>query len=130
MKALAAGKHVLLEKPAANNAEETKAMFELAERKSLVLLEAFHYRYSRLLSTTPLRTSDIVSRFHPAIQRVKAIIDSGELGAIKSITANLSVPRSSRFSESDIRFDYGLGGGALMDMGCMHIFCIGFRHLY
>jgi len=45
MKALAAGKHVLLEKPAADTAEETKAMFELAERKGLVLLEAFHYRY-------------------------------------------------------------------------------------
>jgi predicted dehydrogenase len=44
MKALEAGKHVLLEKPAANTAEETKQMFELAERKGLVLLEAFHYR--------------------------------------------------------------------------------------
>ena len=44
MKALAAGKHVLLEKPAADTAEETRAMFELADRKGLVLLEAFHYR--------------------------------------------------------------------------------------
>lgn len=45
MKALAAGKHVLLEKPAADTAEETRAMFEFAERKGLVLMEAFHYRY-------------------------------------------------------------------------------------
>jgi Oxidoreductase family, NAD-binding Rossmann fold len=45
MKALAAGKHVLLEKPSANTAEETRAMFELAERKGLVLLEAFHFRW-------------------------------------------------------------------------------------
>jgi predicted dehydrogenase len=44
MKALAAGKHVLLEKPAANTAEETRKMFDLAESKGLVLLEAFHYR--------------------------------------------------------------------------------------
>ena len=44
MKALEAGKHVLLEKPAADTVEETKAMFELAEKKGLVLLEAFHYR--------------------------------------------------------------------------------------
>ncbi|KAF8232488.1 hypothetical protein L208DRAFT_1397292 [Tricholoma matsutake] len=43
MRALAAGKHVLVEKPAADTAEETKAMFELAERKGLVLLEAFHF---------------------------------------------------------------------------------------
>lgn len=45
MKALAAGKHVLVEKPSANTAEETRAMFELADRKGLVLLEAVHYRY-------------------------------------------------------------------------------------
>jgi hypothetical protein len=44
MKALAAGKHVLLEKPSANTADETRQMFELAERKGLVLLEAVHYR--------------------------------------------------------------------------------------
>ena len=44
MKALAAGKHVLLEKPSANTADETRTMFELAERKGLVLLEAFHFR--------------------------------------------------------------------------------------
>jgi hypothetical protein len=49
VKALAAGKHILLEKPAANTAEETRKMFELAETKDLVLLEAVHYRYSRTL---------------------------------------------------------------------------------
>jgi hypothetical protein len=45
MKALNAGKHVLLEKPSSNSADETSQMFELAESKGLVLLEAFHYRY-------------------------------------------------------------------------------------
>lgn len=44
MKALAAGKHVLLEKPSANTAEETRKMFASAQEKGLVLLEAFHYR--------------------------------------------------------------------------------------
>jgi predicted dehydrogenase len=44
MKALAAGKHVLLEKPSANTAEETRKMFAFAQDKGLVLLEAFHYR--------------------------------------------------------------------------------------
>jgi len=44
MKALAAGKHVLLEKPSANTAAEARQMFELAESKGLVLLEAVHYR--------------------------------------------------------------------------------------
>ncbi len=44
MKALAAGKHVLLEKPAANTAAEVREMFEFAKKQNVVLLEAFHYR--------------------------------------------------------------------------------------
>lgn len=107
MKALAAGKHVLLEKPSADTAEETRKMFELAEKKNLVLLEAFHYR------------------FHPATQRVKEIIDSGELGSVTSLSATLAVPRGF-VKEGDIRFDYSLGGGALMDMGCYTLNCIRF----
>ncbi|KAG6853881.1 hypothetical protein C0991_000346 [Blastosporella zonata] len=99
MKALAAGKHVLLEKPSADTADETRQMFDFAEKKGLVLLEAFHYR------------------FHPAIQRVKAIIDSKELGAIKHISASLTLPRGI-FQTDDIRYDFSLGGGSLMDMGC------------
>lgn len=48
MKALHAGKHVLLEKPSADTADEAREMFELAEAKGLILLEAFHYRYAYL----------------------------------------------------------------------------------
>ncbi|KAJ7272286.1 NAD(P)-binding protein [Mycena rebaudengoi] len=98
MKALAAGKHVLLEKPAANTAEETRKMFDLAESKGLVLLEAFHYR------------------FHPVAIRTKEIIESGELGAVKSTLTSLAMP-PPMIKAGDIRFDYSLGGGALMDMG-------------
>lgn len=53
MKALAAGKHVLLEKPSSDTAEETRKMFELADKKGLVLLEAFHYRYVQLFLVVP-----------------------------------------------------------------------------
>ncbi|KAJ3523115.1 hypothetical protein NMY22_g11593 [Coprinellus aureogranulatus] len=105
MKALEAGKHVLLEKPAADTVEETKAMFELAEKKGLVLLEAFHYR------------------FHPAVQRTKAILDSGELGKIKHVECIMTLP-TGMFPDTDIRFDYNLGGGAMMDMGCYPMNCI------
>jgi predicted dehydrogenase len=45
LKALAAGKHVLLEKPSTDTAEDTQRLFDFAERKGLVLLEAFHYRF-------------------------------------------------------------------------------------
>ena len=44
LKALHAGKHVLLEKPSCDTAEETQELFDFAKSKGLVLLEAFHYR--------------------------------------------------------------------------------------
>jgi len=56
-------------------------------------------------------------RFHPAISRVKAILDNGELGPIQNISASLTVPKGFT-KEGDIRLDYELGGGAMMDMGC------------
>ena len=51
MKALLAGKHVLNEKPSADTAEETRQMFDLAEQKGLVLLDAYHYRYEKYIYT-------------------------------------------------------------------------------
>jgi predicted dehydrogenase len=110
MKALAAGKHVLLEKPAADTAEETREMFKLAESKGLILMEAFHYR------------------FHPAVQRLKAIVDGGELGAVKHISTSLTVPKCI-MRPGDIRYEYELGGGALMDMGCGYFFLYRFNFL-
>ncbi|KAH8836136.1 NAD(P)-binding protein [Flagelloscypha sp. PMI_526] len=102
MKALLAGKHLLLEKPSTDTAEETKAIFDFAEKKGLVVLEAFH------------------NRFHPAFQRTKAILDSGELGEVKSISTHLGAS-GMLDQKKDIRFKYDLGGGALMDPGCYNI---------
>ncbi|KAF9455884.1 NAD(P)-binding protein [Collybia nuda] len=98
MKALKGGKHVLLEKPATDTANEAAQIYALAERKGLVVLEAFHYR------------------FHPAIQRVKAILDSKELGAITNISISLTAP-SGTAKDDDIRWKYELGGGSTMDPG-------------
>ncbi|PPQ63799.1 hypothetical protein CVT24_009794 [Panaeolus cyanescens] len=105
MKALMAGKHVLNEKPSADTAEETRQMFELAEQKGLVLLDAYHYR------------------FHPALQRAKEIILSKELGKIKNVDIKMEIP-AGIMKSNDIRFDYELGGGAMMDMGCYAMNCI------
>ncbi|KAJ3927908.1 MAG: NAD(P)-binding protein [Lentinula lateritia] len=105
MKALLAGKHVLCEKPMADTADEVRQMFDLAEKKGLVLLEAFHYR------------------FHPAIQRARAILDSGELGKIKSIDLKFALA-AGYMKDSDIRFNLALGGGAMMDLGCYSLNCI------
>ncbi|KAI0353762.1 NAD-P-binding protein [Trametes cingulata] len=102
IRSLNAGKHVLIEKPIANCADEARSIFALAESKGLVALEAIHFT------------------FHPATQRVKAIIDSGELGKVKSVVGEFAVPSilsSLFFLKDDIRFNFDLGGGCTMDMG-------------
>lgn len=57
------------------------------------------------------------NRFHPAIQRVKEIIDNGELGGVKEIHVSLCFPKGI-ISDGDIRLDYSIGGGIMMDAGC------------
>lgn len=95
--ALVAGKHVLCEKPFTANADEAREIAELAAKSDPVVMEAFHYRY------------------HPMTLRIEEIIASGELGELQRVEAALSFPLP-RFS--DIRYDYSLAGGALMDAGC------------
>ena len=97
IRALNAGKHVLCEKPFASNAEEAGEMAKTAAETGLVLSEAFAYRY------------------HSLTTRVKEILARGDLGKVKHIEAQfcflLPSPRN-------IRFNYELAGGALMDCGC------------
>jgi predicted dehydrogenase len=99
--ALAAGKHVLCEKPFTANAEEAEtvagAAFKAAEESGLVVAEAFHYRY------------------HPLARRMAEIAGNGELGRLRHIETWLCAPI---FKKSDIRYQHDLAGGALMDMGC------------
>jgi predicted dehydrogenase len=94
--ALEAGKHVLCEKPFTANAVEAEQVAAVAERTGLVVMEAFHYRY------------------HPLAQRMRDIVESGELGTIRHVETKLCFPLP-RFS--DIRYQYDLAGGATMDAG-------------
>lgn len=100
IRALRAGKHVLCEKPLASNAIEAEQMAQVAKETGCVLSEAFHYRY------------------HPLAARMKAVIDSGELGTVYHLEAHLCVPW---LRPGDIRYRYDLAGGATMDMGCYTI---------
>ena len=95
--ALAAGKHVLCEKPFTANAAEAREIADLAAQSDRVAMEAFHYRY------------------HPLALRVEEIIASGELGKLERVEAALCFPLP-KFS--DIRYNYSLAGGATMDAGC------------
>jgi predicted dehydrogenase len=95
--ALAAGKHVLCEKPFTANAAEARDIAELAAQSDRVVMEAFHYRY------------------HPLALRIEEIIASGELGKLMRVEASLCFPLPK---SSDIRYNYALAGGATMDAGC------------
>ncbi|KAI0833492.1 NAD-P-binding protein [Trametes gibbosa] len=111
MRALEAGKHVLVEKPMTDTAEESRQIFALAETKGLVVLEAMH------------------ATLHPAMHRVRDIVQSGEFGKVKSVKAELALPQFfSRFifHKDDVRFQHDLGGGCTMDMGVYTLAAIRF----
>jgi predicted dehydrogenase len=95
--ALDAGKHVLCEKPLTANADEAREIADLAATSDRVVMEAFHYRY------------------HPMALRTEQIIASGVIGKLQRVEAALCFPLP-KFS--DIRYNYPLAGGALMDAGC------------
>jgi predicted dehydrogenase len=95
--AVDAGKHVLCEKPLTANADEAREIADLAAKSDRVVMEAFHYRY------------------HPMTLRTEQIIASGVIGKLQRVEAALCFPLP-KFS--DIRYNYSLAGGALMDAGC------------
>jgi predicted dehydrogenase len=96
--ALANGKHVLCEKPFAMNSGEAARMVEAADSAPGVLIEAFHYRY------------------HPAFGRLLGILAEGSIGRIQQLSAffNVTIP----YRPGELRHTPGVGGGALMDLGC------------
>jgi predicted dehydrogenase len=96
--AIAAGKHVLCEKPFASNAAEAQQVADAAAASGLVVMEAMHYRY------------------HPLIRRLREVVRT--LGAVRYIQCWTSFAIGD---PANIRYDYALGGGALMDGGCYAI---------
>jgi predicted dehydrogenase len=95
--AVAAGKHVLCEKPFTANAAEARSVASAVASSGLVVMEAFHYRY------------------HPVTLRTIEIVQSGELGKLVSVESGFGGPGAAR---DDIRWNLALAGGALMDVGC------------
>jgi predicted dehydrogenase len=101
--AVEAGKHVLCEKPFTANAAQAREVAAAAAGSGLVVMEAFHYRY------------------HPLARRMAEIVHSGELGRIRRVATAMCFPLP-RFA--DIRYDFDLAGGALMDAGCYAVHCL------
>ena len=99
--AIAAGKHVLCEKPFASNADEAEQVADAASASGLVVMEAMHYRY------------------HPLTRRLAELV--AELGPVRHLQCWTSF---AIVNPADIRYDFELGGGALMDGGCYALDCL------
>jgi D-xylose 1-dehydrogenase (NADP+, D-xylono-1,5-lactone-forming) len=100
LRALAAGKHVLCEKPLGRRAAEVEAAFDAADAAGLLLTEGLMYRH------------------HPQTIRLAELVAAGAVGAVRMIRSSCSYVLAD---PGDARFDAALGGGALLDGGC---FCV------
>ncbi|MDG4666787.1 Gfo/Idh/MocA family oxidoreductase [Mycobacterium sp. 236(2023)] len=94
--ALAAGKHVLCEKPFTANGAEAREIADLAVGSNRVVMEAIQFRH------------------HPLTLRVQEIVASGELGVLEVVDISLCVMLRP-FSANC--YNYALAGGAMMDAG-------------
>lgn len=96
--AVAAGKHVLCEKPLALNFTDAAEMLRSAERAGVVHMTAFTYRYA------------------PGIQYLKHLVAGGELGEIRTIRAAYLMALSGHLLgwRSEKRL---AGSGVLADIG-------------
>jgi D-xylose 1-dehydrogenase (NADP+, D-xylono-1,5-lactone-forming) len=100
LRAAAAGKAVLCEKPLATSADDIRSQIEASSKHGVSLMEGFMYR------------------FHPQTRRVQELIASGAIGQVREVRAHLSVNIMRKLDTANIRYRDTLGGGALLDMGC------------
>lgn len=89
------GRHVLCEKAFMINSSQAKEAVKLAKEKNLLLAEA------------------IWTRYMPSRSIIRKAVESGMIGEVTSLTANLGyvIKNKERLVRSD------LGGGALLDLG-------------
>ncbi|MDO5136427.1 MAG: Gfo/Idh/MocA family oxidoreductase [Eubacteriales bacterium] len=92
---LEAGKHVLCEKSFTVNADQARALCAMAKEKGLLITEA------------------IWTRYMPSRKMIQDILESGVIGEVSSLTANLGY---TLFHSKRI-WDPCLAGGALLDVG-------------
>ena len=97
LRALEAGKHVLVEKPYSRHPGEVEEGWATAERAQLVVMEAFMYRH------------------HPQVATARALVKQGAIGRLRLVTASFSFPLAD---PENVRLVPELDGGALMDVGC------------
>jgi predicted dehydrogenase len=98
--ALAAGKHVVCEKPLGLDVAEVREMHVAAQTAGLVLLEGYFYRW------------------HPRMRRLVDLVTSGGLGAVRAVGSEFSFDGGAGDGMvGNYRLDPARGGGALYDVG-------------
>jgi D-xylose 1-dehydrogenase (NADP+, D-xylono-1,5-lactone-forming) len=103
LRALEAGKHVLVEKPFSRHADQVEEAFDRADSAGLVLSEGFMWRH------------------HPQTRRLTELLDSGVAGRVRVVRTAFAFDLATERGTGDTRFDPDLDGGTLMDVGC---YCI------
>ena len=94
LKALEAGKHILVEKSLAMNFASAKTMVTLAREKGLLIMENFMFLY------------------HSQHKLVADMITNGDIGEIRSFRSAFGFPP---LAPDNFRYNRALGGGALLD---------------
>ncbi len=97
VKAAAAGKHVLVEKPASLDAAGIGLLQAAAREHGVVITEAFMYRH------------------HPIVAMARQLAHDGTIGRLQGVRGTFSFVLDR---PGDTRFDVEHGGGSLWDVGC------------
>jgi xylose dehydrogenase (NAD/NADP) len=95
--AIAAGKHVLCEKPLALDPADVDRIAAAAAAAGVVVEEGYMYRHE------------------PLTPRVVALVNDGAIGSVRAVISGFTFLLEPA---SNIRLDRALGGGALWDVGC------------
>lgn len=95
--AIAAGKHVLIEKPIGINAEDARAIARSARTAGVFVMEAMW------------------SRYLPQTDVLRQLLDDGTLGDVRLVTADFGADFGTDYSAPVFREE--LGGGVLRDIG-------------
>ncbi len=97
LRALDAGKHVLVEKPFDRRPAEVARAFDAADAAGLIVMEAFMYRH------------------HPQTKRLRELVAGGSIGELREIRSTFTYQLDD---PTDVRLYRELDGGSLMDLGC------------
>ncbi|HVE63784.1 MAG TPA: Gfo/Idh/MocA family oxidoreductase [Mycobacteriales bacterium] len=95
--ALAAGKHVLCEKPLGLTADEVAQMDTAATAAGRLLVEASWYRW------------------HPRVRLAQRLLAEGAIGSVRHVSAGFTFAIAD---DASYRLDPARGGGAMYDVGC------------